>query len=360
LLKYHVSQPCIGARERRLINETLDANNITQGVMVARLEKDLAAFLKAQHVVVVSNGTTALHLALVALGIGPGDEVLVPDLTFVASANAVHYTGARPVLVDVNQRNWCIDLDDAERKTTERTKAILPVHVYGVPVDMGELVNFVVKHPMLIVEDAAEGLGGTFAGTALGTFGDAGTFSFYGNKVMTTGEGGAIATDDGILAERLRFLRGQAHDPRRRYYHPEIGFNYRLTDIQAACGVGQVSHLEGMLARRRDLFQVYRERLSDVLVLPEIPEKGVQAPWLFTGILPDGVVREDVMTALHKAGVETRPTFVPLHEMPMYQQGNFPVAALLGRRGITLPTYPDLSLRDCDEICEIFLRTVRR
>lgn len=353
MIRFPVSQPCLGPRERALLNQCLDDNRVSGGAMVERFEREFAAYLAVPHAIVTTSGTTALHLALTAMGIGPGDEVIVPAMTFVATANAVHYTGARVVLADIDEETWCIDPRDVAEKVTPRTKAIVPVHLYGVAAPLVTLKAFHVD----LVEDSAEGLGGNYLGQALGTFGRAGVFSFYGNKVMTTGEGGAIVTEDEALAKRLRFLRGQALDPVRRYYHPEIGFNYRMTDLQAAIGVGQLTHLDEMLKRRAELIAIYRRQLQDYGYTPVMAEAG-HAPWMFTIKLASDLNRDRLMAAMTAAGVETRPTFVPMHQLPMWRQlpGRLPVATSLGQQGISLPTYPDLTFDEVHEICDIFRR----
>jgi perosamine synthetase len=331
---------------------------LSQGEMVRRFELALAAYVGTRHAIATTSGTTALHLVLAALGIGPGDEVIVPDLSFVATANAVAYTGATPVLADVHPMSWCIDPLDVRRKLTPRTRAILPVHLYGVAADMHALFALALDHHLYIIEDAAEGLGGSYAGRKMGSLGTAGTFSFYGNKVATCGEGGAICTDDEALYRRMYFLRGQALDPQRRYFHPELGFNYRMTELQAAVGVGQMMRLEEMLERRREIFALYHTRLCDHIgVVPSAPLTR-PAPWVFTIHLNHGVSRDAMMTRLAERGIETRPGFVPMHDLPMYRQQSYPVAARLAENIISLPTYPQLTDEDVhvisDEVCSAF------
>lgn len=358
MMRFPVSKTTIGHHERALVNETLDKNQLSYGPMTRAFESALADYLGVEHVLAASSGTTALHLVLAACGIGRGDEVLVPDLTFVATANAVAYTGATPVLVDVDPRTWCMDAVAAEEKITSRTRAILPVHLYGVPCDMSEILQVAHYHGLQVIEDAAEGFSGSFYGRALGTIGNAGIFSFYGNKILTTGEGGAIATNDARLAERLYLLRGQALDPHRRYFHPEIGFNYRITDLQSAVGVGQMLHLDDMLEKRRAIFERYTSRLCYNSFAPCVRPDTLHAPWLFTVTLHPSINRDALMATLATQGIETRPTFVPLHRMPMYHgptDVDFPGASFVGDHGVSLPTYPELSLQEVDEICDVIL-----
>lgn len=353
-----VSQPTLGPMERALVNECFERNQLTYGPMVKRFEAEFAEFLGIPHVLACSSGTTALHLALAALNIGPGDEVLVPDLTFVATANAVAYTGARVVLVDVDATTWCLDVDDAARKLTPATRAIVPVHLYGVPCDMQRICNFAIQYGLTVVEDAAEGLGGESDGLSLGCRGVAGIFSFYGNKVLTTGEGGAVCTWNDDLAERLYFLRGQALDPVRRYYHPEIGFNYRMTDLQGAVGCGQMSHLREMLAARHEILAHYHRRLCYISYASCVRPNA--APWIYTLLLRNPVTRDNLMVRLAERGIETRPTFVPLHRMPMYlgDDDSFPESCRIGDGGISLPTWPGLTTEQLDYICDEVIQCV--
>lgn len=351
-MRYSIARPVIGDLEKALVNVALDEVALTQGKRVRRLENILAEYLRVKHVLAVSSGTTALHLVLASLGIGPGDEVLVPDLTFVATANAVAYTGATPVVVDVNPVSWCMDMVDAHRKLTPRTKAAIPVHLYGISADMSHLPR------TAIVEDAAEGFTGSWGGKMLGTIGRAGIFSFFGNKIMTTGEGGAIATNDTDLYNKMYHLRNGAHDPNRRYYHTELGFNYRMTDIQAAIGIAQMSRLPEMLERRREIFEVYQTRLCyDHGVIPVASPNSRPAPWIFTLQLNREISRDGLMARLAQRGIETRPGFVPMHRLPMYQSSdkNFPVASRISERLISLPTHPGLTVEDIHTICDEFI-----
>jgi perosamine synthetase len=361
-----VSKPCIGPLEHQLVNECLRNNRLSMGPMVERFEHQLAERLGVRHVVTCSSGTTALHLALVALGVGPGDEVIVPNLTFVATANAVHYTGARVVLVDVLPETWCLDPNDVARKVNERTKAIIPVHIYGAIADLRALAKF----HLPVIEDAAEALGAQYRDFS-GPWSDCATFSFYANKVMTSGgEGGAVATNDPRLATNLRMYRGQGtrgNDP--RYYHAAVGYNYRLTDLQAAIGVGQLSHLDEMLEARRAVIARYAERLlggqPDWSRAP-CAQFEHNAPWQFTFTVPPGCSRDGLAAYLAEHGVETRPVFVPMHRLPAYRMPahrlvdgdgdrTFPVASRLADTGISLPTYPTLTLAEVDGVCDLVL-----
>lgn len=348
-MKYSIGNPSIGDQEIVNVVATLRAGRLTQGVTVEKFEYLLADHLQVKHVIACSSGTSALHLALAAMGVGPGDEVLVPDLTYVATVNAVTYVGATPVLVDVDPHTWNISIEDAERKMSPRTRVILPVHLYGVPCDMTELLAFAAEHSLEVVEDAAEALGGYWKGDACGTFGLCGTFSFYANKIITTGEGGAVVTDDDKLADTLRYLRGQAVSPERRFWHAEIGFNYRMTDIAAAIGLAQLDRFPEFLSQRQRVVNEYRGCLSDVLATPDVIGT---APWLFTGILPKDVTYGRAERCFAAAGVEVRPVFIPMHDLPMYARPatQFPNATHIAKNGISLPTYPELTTKDVHTI----------
>lgn len=345
-MRYPCGNPSVTELEIQYVLGTLRAGRITQGMSVAHFEEALAEFLNIGHVIVCSSGTSALHLALAALDIGPGDEVLVPDLTYVSTLNAVKYVGATPVLVDVEPSTWNIDADKASKKITKRTKAILPVHLYGVPCNMEEIHALADFHHLEIVEDAAEGLGGDLHGHALGTLGTCGTFSFYANKIITTGEGGAVATSDDGVANRMRFLRGQAVSPSRRFWHAEIGFNYRLTDIQAAIGIAQMSRIKTFIQERKRVVKQYQDELAGSgMCFTKIPGT---APWMFTALLPKGAAVHRVEEALAGRGIEVRPIFVPMHRLPMYfaPEDDFTVASMIESRGVSLPTYPELTNED--------------
>jgi len=327
------------------------------GEYVGRFEREFARFCEARHAVATSNGTTALHLALATLGIGPGDEVLVPDLTFVATASAVRYTGATPVLVDADPVIWALDPADARRKITPRTRAIIPVHIYGHPADLDPLLELAEAHGLSVVEDAAEAHGARYKGRRVGAIGRIGAFSFYGNKIVTTGEGGMLVTNDPALAERAAFLRDHAMDPRRRYYHPELGFNYRMTNIQAAIGCAQLEQVETILDRRKTIAAAYEKGLGDIPGLGRPPAQpwAESVYWMYSVLVEPvfGPDRDAVREGLRARGIDSRPFFVPLHEQPPYRaEAPFPVATTISRRGINLPSGTGLSLNEINTVCQ--------
>src|SRR5262245_9431512 len=325
-----VFAPWLSENVRRYVLDCVDTGWISSlGEYVPRFEQDFARFCEARHAVATSNGTTALHLALVTLGIGPGDEVLVPDLTFIATANVVRYTGATPVLVDADPVTWGMDLADTARKITPRTRAIIPVHVYGHPVDLDPLLELGRRHGITVVEDAAEAHGARYHGRRVGALGEIGAFSFYGNKIITTGEGGMVTTNDGALAERARFLRDHAMDPQRRYYHPAVGFNYRMTNIQAAIGCAQLEQAESILQRRKVIAAAYEAGLADLpgLVRPPAQPWAESVHWMYSVLIEPGFGpdRDAVCDGLRARGVDSRPFFVPLHEQTTFRKaGAFP------------------------------------
>lgn len=358
-MRYPVSDPCFGPDETAAVAEVMASGRVSMGERVAEFEERFAAGMNCGSAVAVSSGTAALHVAIVALGIGPGDEVLVPDLTFVATANAVRYAGATPVFVDVECDGWCLDPRDAEHKATSKTKAIIPVHLYGNPARMWDVLEFAKPRGLYVLEDAAEAIGGSLDGRPLGTFGHCGVFSFYGNKTLSTGEGGMLVTDDPGLAAKFRLLRGQGQGP-ERYRHIALGFNYRLTDLQAAVGLVQLRKLDENLAKRREVVEEYMEALDGVATFQFAPDGGRQAPWLATCVLPPGVGRDLVASRLAAEGIETRPAFVPMHDQPFaLAESVFPESTRIGARGLSLPTHPGMTRADAKVVSFALLDAIR-
>jgi perosamine synthetase len=350
-----VYRPDLSGNERRYVLECIDTSWISSiGSFINRFEAAVATATGARHAIAVSNGTVALHLAFHCLDIGPGDEVIVPTFTYIASVNTIAQTGATPVFAECRREDWLIDPADVERKITPRTKAIVPVHLYGAICDMPALCAIAQRHKLAIVEDAAEALGSTRGGRHAGMFGDIGTFSFFGNKTVTTGEGGMVITNDDALGERLRRVKGQGQSATRRYWHTELGFNYRMTNICAAIGLAQMERLEGILARKHAIAELYREKLANLpITLQRKADDVVSSDWLFSLLLPQHADRERVMHLMGTQGVETRPVFRCAHLMPMYQRGEtFPLSEELADRGVSLPSYPGMSDNDVDRVVE--------
>jgi perosamine synthetase len=341
-----VYRPDLSGNEKKYVNECLDTTWISSiGSFVDRFEESFKAATGASHAHTVSNGTVALHLALHCLDIGPGDEVIVPAFTYIASVNTIAQTGAKPVFVDCRPEDWLIDLKDVVRKITPRTKAIVPVHLYGAVCDMHGLRTIADERRIKLVEDCAEALGSTIDGQHVGTFGDIGTFSFFGNKTITTGEGGMVIAADDALAARLKLVKGQGQSSTRRYWHVELGFNYRMTNICAAIGLAQMERIEAILARKQEIAALYRRLTAGLPVTYQNLRQGiVSSDWLVSLLLPRGADRGRIMDDMLVNGVETRPVFFCAHQMPMYMTGEtFAVAEDVAARGISLPSYPGLS-----------------
>jgi perosamine synthetase len=326
------------------------------GRYIESFENSFAAFCGTKYAVAVSNGTTALHLALASHGIGKGDEVIIPDLTFIATANAVTYTGANVVCVDINAETLCIDVNSVERAITVRTKAIIPVHLYGHPAQMDALLALAKNRGILVIEDAAEAHGAEYRGQRVGSFGDCGVFSFYGNKVITTGEGGMLTTNSQDLCLRARWLRDHAMSPDKRYWHSEVGFNYRMTNLQAALGLAQMEQISGFLTKRRMIMDWYRESIGadDNLRLNYEAPDAKNVYWMVC-LEMRGVTEPQrmlLMKKLREVGVDSRPYFYPVSDMPMYGRSDTPVAHAISPRGINLPSYTDLTRADVAQIAD--------
>ena len=354
-IKIPVYRPSLTGNEKKYVNECLDSTWISsKGKFISLFEKGFANFVDAQYAASVSNGTVAIHLALVVLGIGPGDEVIVPTLTYIASVNAITYTGAKPVFVDSTEDTWQMDPEDVEKKITPNTKAIMAVHLYGYPCEMDALTKIAKKHSLFIVEDCAEAIGTEYKGQNVGTFGDIAAFSFFGNKMITTGEGGMIVTNDQTLYDRSVHYKGQGLSKHRFYWHDVVGFNYRMTNICAAIGLAQLEQADKFIARKQEIAQQYIIHLEDLPLKFHKGGHGVKhSYWMCSILVDDPEKRDPLMDYLGAYGIETRPLFYPVHTMPMYAQ-NFqkhPVAEYLGWRGINLPSYPGLTDDEIKEVC---------
>jgi perosamine synthetase len=343
-------QPTLAGREREFVLDCLESNWISsKGKYVNAFERAFADFVGAEHAVAVTSGTVALHVALVALGIGPGDEVIVPTLTYVASVNAITYTGARPVFVDSDPVTWQMDPREVARCVTPRTKAILVVHLYGQASDLDALGAIAHERGLSLVEDCAEAIGTRVGNRHVGTTCRVAAFSFYGNKTITTGEGGMVVTNDARLAAHIAHLRGQGLAANREYWHDVVGYNYRMTNLCAAIGLAQIEQASGFLERKRRIAQSYRDALAGSrLQLHHEVEGTVHSYWMVSALVPEARQRDALRSHLAAAGIETRPLFSPVHAMPMYYRAgaHFPVAEDLSSRGMNLPSWP--GLRDAD------------
>lgn len=352
-----VAEPKLAGNERKYVLDCLDTNWISSnGKYIAAFEENFAKFCGARNAIATNNGTTALHLALVALGLEPGDEVIIPTVTYIATANSIRYCGGVPVLVDVCSDTMNIDPKEIEKKITPKTKGIMPVHLYGHPAEMAPIMDIAKRHNLFVLEDAAEAHGAASGGQNVGTIGHCATFSFFGNKIVTTGEGGMITTNNDQLAAKLRLYRGQGMDPKRRYWFPVIGYNYRMTNIQAAIGLAQMETIDTAIADRDRLAEMYNVALAPLtgeIILPKQAAWAKQVFWMYNIFLREGGEerRDSVMRALDVAGIETRPVFYPMHVMPPYKEDvAYPVADKWAAQGINLPTHQLLTAEDVRRI----------
>jgi perosamine synthetase len=309
------------------------------GAYINRFENDFSKFCDTKYGVAVSNGTVALHLALLALNIGKGDEVIIPDLTFAATINAVLHAGATPVIVDVEEDSWCIDPNEIEKAITTKTKAIIPVHVYGQPCDMDKIISIAKKHNIKVIEDAAEAHGAEWNGKRVGSFGDISCFSFFANKIITTGEGGMCLTNDDSLNDRMRVLRDHGMNKQKKYWHDEVGYNYRMTNLQAAIGCAQLERVNEIIAER-DLIEInYKKSLDELNLLQWQKQYSnrKKVVWLVSVLSNQ---KEKVMERLKENNIDVRPFFYPLSEMPVYKNYVFSssVSQKLSKIGLNLPT----------------------
>ena len=351
-----VYQPNLDGNEKQYVNDCLDTSWISsKGGYIAKFEKAFKDFTHISQPSSCCNGTVALHLALQSLGIGQGDEVIVPTFTYVASVNAIKLVGATPVFVDSDPMSWQISVDDVLSKINSKTKAILAVHLYGGACDMNALVDIVKARNLFLVEDCAEALGTTIGGTHMGRFGNVSTFSFFGNKTITTGEGGMVATQDEQLSAYINKLKNQGMSENKRYWHDVLGFNYRMTNIAAAIGVAQFERINKILDLKSKIKDYYRDHLAtDKFEFPIDKADVVNSNWLVSFLVPENSCRDTLIKYLDEKGVETRPVFYCANQFPFYNiDGSFPVAEKLAKRGISVPSYPDLEEEQLKHICHL-------
>jgi len=351
-----VYQPHIGDTEKKYTLDAVESTWVSsRGKYLDRFESEFADYVGAKDGIATCNGTVALHLLLAALGVGPGDEVIVPTFTYVASVNAITYTGATPVFVDCHPEYWNLDPELIEKRITANTKAIMVVHLYGHPADMDPIMEISRAHGIPVVEDAAEAHGAEYRGRRVGCIGMAGSYSFFGNKIITTGEGGMVVTNNVKLAESCRHLRGQGVSPTRTCWHDVIGFNYRMTNIAAAIGCAQLERISSTISRKREIAKRYEAALSGlpgIVMQTEMPW-ATNVYWMVSILVANGL-RDALMQHLQDNGVETRPFFYPAHTLPMYRsEGSFPVSERIAASGINLPSFPDLTDEQVDSICRL-------
>ncbi len=359
-----VNEPLLNGNELKYVQECIETGWISsEGPFVKRFEKEFASRVGRRHGIAVCNGSVALDAAVVALDIGQGDEVIMPTFTIISCAAALVRAGAIPVVVDCDPKTWNMDVRQIEDKITSRTKAIMVVHIYGLPVDMEPVIFLGEKYGMKIIEDAAEAHGLTYKDRACGSFGDISMFSFYPNKFITTGEGGMIVTDDDHLADRCRSLRNLCFQSKRRFVHEELGWNFRMSNIQAALGVAQLERLDESIAKKKYVGRRYNELLSDIsgiqLPLPKM-DCAENIYWIYGIVLDNDIPfdAEEAMRRLAKHKIGTRPFFWPMHEQPvfhrlgLFQNESCPVAERLARRGFYIPSGLTLTDTQMEKVAE--------
>ena len=365
-----VCEPLIGDNVLPLVRECVETGWVSsEGRFIKEFEDRWAAYCGAAFGVAVSNGTTALEVAVAALKLPPGSEIIMPSYTIISCAIAIIEAGCLPVLVDCEPDTWCMDLDQVAAKITPRTRAVMPVHIFGHPVDMRRLGEIAGKHGLFVIEDAAEAHGAEAYGRRVGGIGTMGCFSFYANKIVTTGEGGMVVTSDAALAERLRLLRNLAFRRDRRFLHTEIGHNYRLTNLQAAVGVAQVERIETHIAKKRWMAHAYNRHLGQVagIQLPVERNWAKNVYWMYGVVLDDDVDFDAVGFAerLRQHGVDTRPFFLGMHEQPVLRERGlfrdeiYPVSERIARRGLYLPSGLTLTQDQVDRVADAVRHVLR-
>lgn len=356
MFKYPVYQPALEGNEKKYVNECINTNWISsKGHFVSDFENKFAEYLGVDYATAVSNGTVAIHLAVVALGIGQGDEVIVPTFTYIASANPIAQVGAIPVFVDSMEDTWQMAPKDIRAKITDKTKAIMVVHLYGHPCNMDEIMKIAEEYNLFVIEDCAEAIGSEYKGQKVGSFGDIGCFSFFGNKTITCGEGGMVVTNDATLHDRLVRYKGQGLAKYREYWHDIAGFNYRMTNIQAAIGLAQLEQVQKFIDKKQDVAKWYQKHLNGLPIKFHKQTKDVfHTYWMCSILVEKAEVRDKLRDFLRSKGIETRPAFYPIHTMPMYsvKYEKHHTAEDLASRGINLPSYPNLTEDDIIFICD--------
>ncbi|WP_277873190.1 DegT/DnrJ/EryC1/StrS family aminotransferase [Vibrio furnissii] len=351
-----IYQPSIGIEEKENVNKCLDSTWISsKGEFIEKFEREFSKKFNCTYSTTVTNGTVALHLALLALGVKEGDEVIVPTLTYVASVNAILYVGATPVFVDCDKDTWQLSIEEVEKKITPKTKAILAVHLYGQPADMLSLMKIAEEKDVYVIEDCAEAIGSKIDGEFVGNFGHVSTFSFFGNKTMTTGEGGMVCSNIKSIIDRVARLKTQGLASHREYWHDIVGYNYRMTNICAAIGLAQLNKVDGFIRKKQDIAKKYKQCLANLpLGFQGESDNTTHTHWMFSILVDDVSKRDELRAFLNESGIETRPVFYSIHSMPTYNKyfGFFKNSDEISSRGINLPSYPDLTDEDIDYISD--------
>lgn len=350
-----IYQPDLSGNEKKYLVECVESTWISsRGKFIDQFEEEFIKFTRVPFATSVNNGTVAIHLALEALEIGAGDEVIVPTLTYIASVNPIVQVGATPVFVDSLEATWQVNPEDIKRKITSKTRAIMVVHLYGQSADMDAIMKIASEHNLLVVEDCAEAFGTFYKGQHVGTFGDVGTFSFFGNKTITCGEGGMVTARNEDVYERMKHLKNQGVSKEKQYWHDVVAFNYRMTNMQAAIGLAQIERAQQFITRKKEIAELYKKHLKDTPVVAHTEQPDtVHSYWMTSILVEKSDDREALRDFLKNEEIETRPLFYPVHTMPMYKTGEiFPIADSLGSRGINLPSWPGLSDEQVIFICE--------
>ena len=351
-------EPLLGNLEKKYVNNCLDTNWISsKGKYVKLFENEFKNFIKTKYAISICNGTAALHVALLALGIKSKDEVITPTFTYIATANSINYVGASVKFVDSKISSWQIDEDKIIESINSKTKAILIPHIYGQTCEMAKIKKICKKNKLFLIEDCAEAFGSYYKNKHVGTFGDVSTFSFFGSKTITTGEGGMVVTNNYKIAKKAEELKMVGNDKDKYYWHNIIGYNYRMTNICAAIGLGQLSRAKKILAKKRRIFEIYKNNLMNLPLYLHVEQQGTtHSYWVISIRLVNYRLRDKLRNYLNKFKIETRPTFYPIHTMPMYfkkiYKNKFPNATLLGRSGINLPSGPTLTINQIKYVCD--------
>lgn len=359
VMKYPISIPSLTDNERNNVIAAFDSSWISSaGEFITIFESEFANYCGSQFGISTSNGTVAIHLALEALGIGQGDEVIVPDLTFAATINAVLHAGATPVIADVDIESWCISISSIKKLITAKTKAIIPVHLYGQVCAMDEIMEIAQQHDLYVIEDCAEAHGATYKGKVVGSIGHIGCYSFFANKIVTTGEGGICITNNHEIVTKLKMLRDHGMSPKKKYFHEEIGYNYRMTNLQAAIGVAQIERIDNIMHKRDQILEWYESELKEIekIQFQHSFKQIKKVNWLVS-ILLKKADRQNVIDKLRQQGIDSRPFFYPLSSMPIYQpysqNDDYTNSHFLAEHGINLPTYYDLEKEDVQYIADV-------
>jgi perosamine synthetase len=360
-----IYQPYLAGNEKKYVLDCLETNWISsRGKYVKQFEDAFSEYVGNVTSTTCTNGTVALHLALLALDIGEGDEVIVPSFTYVASVNAIKYVGATPVFVDCNESSWNVALANIANVVTSKTKGIMCVHIYGVPCDIVPIVEFAKNNNIRVIEDCAEALGSKVGGVHVGSFGDISTFSFFGNKTITTGEGGMVSSCHSELIERIAHLKSQAVSPITPYWHDCLGYNYRMTNIAAAIGVAQLEILDQILSRKQAIADRYRENLIPLgIEFQTMSIEDVSSNWLNVMLMRTAEDYTSVKNTLGAQNVDIRPAFPLVSKMPHYVDllaGEFPIGDRIGSLGLCLPSYPGLKLDQVQGICDLIASSISK